>query len=251
MTRVSRIGIAVVLLSALTIVGLVPQADAQVLPPDNPPAEPPPPQEPPPPPPPPVTLRRGSTGGEVLGLQQRLATLGYDPGAQNGTFGKETQFAVFAFQKVQGMGPSGEVTPDVRAALDNPVRPVVLVPELGPDHVEVDLGRQLMTIYRGGSPALITVISSGNNQRYCVKRRCAYAVSPRGTFAIGRKVRGWETSPLGRLYNSAYFYRGFALHGSQSVPLYPASHGCIRVPMHSAGWFQRILPTGLPVYVGG
>ena len=118
--------------------------------------------------------------------------------------------------------------------------------------MEVDLGRQLMTIYRGGAPALISHISSGNNQRYCVRRRrCAYAVTPRGRFAIGRKARGWETSPLGRLYKSAYFYRGFALHGSLSVPIHPASHGCIRVPMHTARWFQALLPRGMPVYVGG
>ena len=110
---------------------------------------------------------------------------------------------------------------------------------------------QLMTIYRGGQPALISHISSGNEKRYCVDGRCEVAHTPRGNFAIGRMVKGWEKSPLGYLYNSAYFRGGYALHGSKSVPMHPASHGCVRVPMHTAEWFQRLLYRGLPVHVGG
>ena len=28
-----------------------------------------------------------------------------------------------------------------------------------------------------------------------------------------------------------YFVAGYAIHGNPSVPPYPASHGCVRVPM--------------------
>ena len=33
------------------------------------------------------------------------------------------------------------------------------------------------------------------------------------------------------LWYPLYFLRGFAIHGYPSVPAYPASHGCVRVPM--------------------
>ncbi|MBA3655509.1 MAG: murein L,D-transpeptidase [Actinobacteria bacterium] len=256
MTRLRPRTAAVVVVGALGIVALVTGgsgADAQVLPPEptttTSTTAPPPPAEQPPPPP---TMKRGDRSGDVENVQHRLKYLGYDPGAANGVFGRETEFAVFAFQKTQGVPVTGQVAPEMHRQMANAAPPPALAPNLGGDRVEVDLGRQLMTIYRGNAPVIITTISSGNNRRYCVRRRrCAYAVTPRGTFAIGRTARGWETSPLGRLYNSAYFYRGFALHGSLSVPLYPASHGCVRVPMHTAAWFQSQLYRGMPVFVGG
>jgi lipoprotein-anchoring transpeptidase ErfK/SrfK len=37
------------------------------------------------------------------------------------------------------------------------------------------------------------------------------------------------------LWYPLHFLRGFALHGYPSVPAYPASHGCVRLPM----WFAR------------
>lgn len=33
------------------------------------------------------------------------------------------------------------------------------------------------------------------------------------------------------MYYSSFFLRGFAIHGYHSVPSYPASHGCVRVPI--------------------
>jgi len=36
-------------------------------------------------------------------------------------------------------------------------------------------------------------------------------------------------SPPARVY--FLFLRGFAIHGYPSVPPWPASHGCVRVPM--------------------
>lgn len=54
--------------------------------------------------------------------------------------------------------------------------------------------------------------------------------SPEGRFRVFRRVEGIDTSPLGRLWNPLYLYRGYAMHGSTSVPPEPASHGCVRVP---------------------
>jgi lipoprotein-anchoring transpeptidase ErfK/SrfK len=42
------------------------------------------------------------------------------------------------------------------------------------------------------------------------------------------------------LWYPMYFLRGFAIHGYPSVPAYPASHGCVRVPM----WIAPVLYAG-------
>ncbi|HUR48214.1 MAG TPA: L,D-transpeptidase, partial [Acidimicrobiales bacterium] len=80
---------------------------------------------------------------------------------------------------------------------------------------------------------------------------CATAVTPGGSFKITRRIPGWRTSRLGQLYNPLYFNGGIAIHGAPSVPAYPASHGCVRIPMHSARWFPDTVPNGTPVYVIG
>ena len=36
------------------------------------------------------------------------------------------------------------------------------------------------------------------------------------------------------MVHSSYFIRGYAIHGYASVPPYPASHGCLRVPVPDA-----------------
>ena len=50
-------------------------------------------------------LAPGTTGPQVLLLQQRLAALKYYPGPADGRFGPDTLEAVWAFQEVQGLAP--------------------------------------------------------------------------------------------------------------------------------------------------
>jgi lipoprotein-anchoring transpeptidase ErfK/SrfK len=46
-----------------------------------------------------------------------------------------------------------------------------------------------------------------------------------------------------------YFTGGYAVHGNPSVPPYPASHGCVRVPMWIADWMFETNDYGETVYV--
>ncbi len=59
----------------------------------------------------------GSRGSEVTQIQQRLAELGYDPGAADGIYGARTQNAVIAFQRDQGLDADGIVGKNTLAAL--------------------------------------------------------------------------------------------------------------------------------------
>jgi peptidoglycan hydrolase-like protein with peptidoglycan-binding domain len=215
----------------------------------TPPSTTTPPTTTPPPPAEPAVLEMGSRGPRTLALQQRLAELRYDPGAVDGDFGSLTRMAVWAFQKVNGLPADGKVGLATQAALDAGAAPAALVPNGGADRVEIDLGRQVLFLYDNGRLALITHLSSGTGESYCDNGVCGVAVTPTGDYTVYRRVDGWRHAPLGELYNPLYFNGGIAVHGSPSVPNYPASHGCVRVPMHIAEYLPGLVANGEPVYV--
>ena len=197
-----------------------------------------------------VGLVRGAEGEQVAAIQRRLTELRFDPGAVDGVYGLGTVYAVQAFQKLQGMEPTGEVTPAVEAALADPRTPSPLMPDGGAERVEIDLARQLLFLYKGDQLRLITHISSGNNKRYCADGGCGTAITPVGAHRFMWRYPGWRTSRLGKLYNPVYFTGGgVAVHGATSVPTYPASHGCVRIPMHIAEYFPSLVARGDAVYV--
>ncbi len=107
--------------------------------------------------------------------------------------------------------------------------------------VEIDLNRQVLFLYEGGSLTWILPVSSGTSGTPTLT----------GSFRIYSQRSGWETSRYGRLYNSQYFVGGYAIHGSLSVPNYPASHGCVRITMAAADILPGRLSIGTPVHVLG
>ena len=104
-------------------------------------------------------------------------------------------------------------------------------------------------LYKGGKLARVIAVSTGSGRKYnCKKGHCSVAHTPRGRFRIGRRIGGWRTSALGRLFNPLYFSGGYAIHGG-NIPGYPASHGCVRISMSNARWFPSQVPGGTPVYI--
>ena len=55
------------------------------------------------------TIQEGSTGADVIVLQQRLNALGYDVGTADGTFGPGTKAQVVKFQTAKGITPADGV----------------------------------------------------------------------------------------------------------------------------------------------
>ncbi len=82
-----------------------------------------------------------------------------------------------------------------------------------------------------------------------VRGEIGYSDTPGGIFSFDRFVQGRRESALGGMYNPAYFNYGIAIHGAHEVPLHPASHGCIRIPMAISETFQQLLSLGDEVYV--
>jgi lipoprotein-anchoring transpeptidase ErfK/SrfK len=208
-----------------------------------------PPTTAPPPPAEPDVLTRGVSGPRTLALQQRLVELHYDPGPLDGEFGAKTLMSVWAFQKLNGLPADGAVTAQLWQVMQTAAAPAPLRPDGPPNRVEIDIARQVLLLYDGGQVRLVTHVSTGSGRHYCENGHCGDAVTPVGDFAVYRRIPGWRESPLGMLYNPLYFTGGFAIHGAPSVPDHPASHGCVRVPMHIAEYLPGLVADGEPVYL--
>jgi lipoprotein-anchoring transpeptidase ErfK/SrfK len=205
------------------------------------------------------TLRLGAKGATVKVLQTRLAELGYAPGRIDGRYGGATLAAVWAFQKVNGLSPTSTVARRTWDALEAPLAPKVLVPNGKPTRVEVNLAKQVMVLYVDGVVKLVSHTSSGSGISYCetatwegrAQRFCGDARTPTGDYKTTWRRDGWHRSYLGQLYNPIFFNGGIAFHGALSVPLAPASHGCVRLPMQVAEVLPGLVGTGVPVHVRG
>jgi hypothetical protein len=200
-------------------------------------------------PPEPETLQFGSEGWQVERLQRRLASMNFFVPDIDGIFGEDTEHAVMAFQKANRIGVDGVVGPQTREALQEPVP---LKPEeAGPGrHVEVDISRQILMFVWNGRVTKVFDTSTGNGELFeNDSGSLVEARTPLGAFTVQRKIDGLRVSYLGELWRPAYFFGGYAIHGSPSVPPYPASHGCVRLTNKAMDWAFDRLPIGTPVYV--
>ena len=198
------------------------------------------------------TVQLGMHGLSVRELQRRLAALEYYPGAIDGNFGTSTLEAVWAFQEVQGLPGENFVSSAMQRALAHPRAPRVLDAAAGPNRIEVNLGIEVLVLYRDNHVQLISHVSSGGGYYYCSPGGgCGVAITPTGNFTTRSFFPGWISVPLGYMYNPVFFIgTAFAIHGDIPVPLQPVSHGCIRIPMDIAAFFHTLVKVpGEPVIV--
>nr|BFE77333.1 L,D-transpeptidase family protein [Actinoplanes digitatis] len=185
----------------------------------------------------PQKLKSGAKGAEVLALQKRLNELGYWNGKADGTFGGQTQQAVFALQKAAGLGRDGVVGPKTKKALDEGVRPKAK--STSGRVVEINLKRQLLMLVDDGEVSQVFNTSTGSMEHYEQNGNTFLADTPSGKFKVSRQIDGWRHAPLGLLWRPKYFNGGIAVHGANSVPPYPASHGCARVSISAMNWLWK------------
>ena len=184
-------------------------------------------------------LRYGSRGSSVVTLQKRLSALHYWCGSADGVFGHLTQQAVYAIQKAGGLARDSVVGPKTWSALDRGVQPSRRGASLG---FEVNLSKQLLILSRSGKIKYIFNTSTGSGKRYYSGGRWKTATTPKGSFSMySLYSSGWQTGPLGSMYKPGYYDRGWAIHGSTSIPPYPASHGCARISVGASNmlWGQK------------
>ena len=118
-------------------------------------------------------------------------------------------------------------------------------------HLEVDLTRQVVLVVKAGKVTEILDSSTASGRPYVspTTQEVRIARTPVGSFRVQRKINAWRKSDLGLLWRPAYFTGGYAVHGSLSVPPFPASHGCVRLTMASMNRLYDRLPVGTQVLV--
>ncbi len=221
------------------------------------------------------TLGAGSQGDDVLALQQRLNELGFDVKAPDGYWGPNTSRAIWSYQALalglDRADVTATVTPEMWLQLQQPLNLPPRRPDATATHAEIYLPEQTMVVYENNQVRLITHISSGSGDEWCayprnvpayvgattttlpkgqrLKRVCGSSVTPGGVFQVYRKEKDWWEIPLGKVYNPIYFNGGIAIHGYEDVPFRPASHGCVRVPMHIAEYLPSLLKYRDDVFV--
>src|ERR1044071_3801922 len=121
--------------------------------------------------------------------------------------------------------------------------------ETGYEHVEVDVDRQVLMIVSEDGGVRVLPVSTGNDKPFRADGQTSIAYTPRGRFVVYDKSYGWEDGVLGSVYYANYITGGVAIHGYETVPTTPASHGCIRIPMYAAREVSKLLPLGTIVLV--
>jgi len=184
----------------------------------------------------------------IAEAEHRLSALGYWTGPPDGVIDAQDRQALIAFQKIEARKRTGRLTAEDLKAMRSAARVVPV--ETGYPHVEVDLSKQVLYVVgAAGDVAYILPVSTGSGKSFTLKGRREVAVTPTGKFTVYRKVNGWRKSPLGLLYYPNYIAGGVAIHGNPSVPVYAASHGCIRIPMSASEAFSKMTPVGTVVIV--
>ncbi|HEY5876843.1 MAG TPA: L,D-transpeptidase family protein [Ilumatobacteraceae bacterium] len=200
---------------------------------------------------------RGTSAGTVAIAQQRLLDLGFWNAGPDGSYGLSTAQAVMAFQKWSGLPATSVIDEATAGALNTtPCRPTTTI---AGDLFEVDKTRQLGLFVRRGAVLWVLNVSTGNgrdydeeNRRFPGQREIGVAVTPSGSFNIYRvSDQARYEGTLGSMYRPRFVVGGVAVHGSPSIPNYPASHGCIRVsnPAMDMIWATNLLPMGSRVVI--
>src|SRR5689334_19667842 len=113
---------------------------------------------------------------------------------------------------------------------------------VGPERIVVSLSDQLAYFYRGDTLVAAAAISTGVEGRD----------TPVGIFSVLDKKpfyrsKKYDNAPMPWMQRIDQY--GIALHGGYN-PGYPASHGCIRLPVAFAKKLYSITDIGTPIYIG-
>ena len=169
----------------------------------------------------PPSLTFGARSPLVAGLLHRLGALGYEvPGDPRRRSTTTCSRASTPSRRCENLDRTGVVDATFWAHLDNPGSRSRATSSPAA-HIEVDKAHQVLYVVRDGQVKLISPVSTAGHRRPLHAGRPVLDL-PQGP--------GYDPSPLGILYKPMYFTGGYAIHGNPSVPPYPASHGCVRVP---------------------
>ena len=117
------------------------------------------------------------------------------------------------------------------------------IPEAGETRIVIDLLTQLFYVYRADQLVGVAAISSGKKGME----------TPLGFWAVMRKQklgrsRKYDNAPMP--FMQMYDDKGIAFHAGKN-PGYPASHGCVRLPLKFAEKLYTLTKIGSKVVIEG
>lgn len=193
-------------------------------------------------------VRQSKNSELILEAERLLSERGYWITKIDGVKDASNYHALTAFQKVERRKRTGVLSVAELTAIRDSTRPNPAF--AGAKHIEVDLTRQVLFLVDDqGTVTHILPVSTGSEKKYFSEGKWQIAHTPRGEFQITRQIKGTRRAPLGTLYEPNYFYNGVAIHGSDSIPFFPASHGCVRIPRFASQEFSDLVWVGMTVYV--
>jgi L,D-transpeptidase catalytic domain/Putative peptidoglycan binding domain len=225
------------------------------------------------------TLQNGDKGDDVKMVQERLNAMKFDVGNADGIFGDNTRAAVWAYQdlirdpqKTPKRTADGKVTPELWSQMQDGFDLTDWTPNASKRHVQISLPAQVMIVWNGPTVEVISHVSTGSGKEWCTQPKnvppwpgattttnpvagerpqkiCGKSITPGGVFRVYRKNFGeWEI-PLGTVFDPVFFNKGIAIHGFADVPRDPASHGCVRVPLHVGARLSKLLQKDDAIFV--
>ena len=162
----------------------------------------------------------GSTGRFVVLIQQQLAALHFFV-PQTGVYDAGTGLAIDAYHRLLHWGTSQTLDGrTISFLLDGLGAFKARYPGHG-RHAEANLSLQLLALVDNSRVQEIEPISSGKPSTPTIL----------GDYRVYLREPGFNSEGM---YYSDYFIRGYAIHGYDPAPDYPASHGCLRLPIADA-----------------
>ena len=196
----------------------------------------------------------------TIAVQDRLLQLGFWHSGSDGEYGHTTKQAVMAFQKYIGLEATGSVDQATAEYLAQYPEKAHGTADSG-DLIEIDKVKQLLFVVRAGKTVIVLNTSTGNGLPYEEEDKnspgeflTGVSITPDGLWKVNReRPEGWWEGDLGEIYRPKYFRGGVAVHGSNSIPNYPASHGCVRVSVAAMDmiWDFDLMPMRHTVWVHG
>ena len=190
---------------------------------------------------PPARVRRKpAKPNAVRQAQRRLIRLGYlIKGDADGRLGPATQAAVIAFQKWEGLSRDGVIGPQTRERLAHATRPTPITRAPG-RRAEVLIDRQVTLAIRNNRVVRVLHVSTGKPS----------TPTTLGTYRVYAQFPRWWSTPFHEwLLWASPFNAGIAFHQFPDVPVYAASHGCVRITPAQALWMYHFLSVGDQVRV--
>jgi hypothetical protein len=189
----------------------------------------------------PPSLRLPAPDPAVKEVQQRLIDLGYlVPGDADGRFGPSTQNAILSFQKWERLGRTGLLDGQTKARLADAMHPAPISSGGAGRRAEVLLDRQVALLINDNRVVRTIAVSTGKPS----------TPTPPGDYHVYAKIPRWWSTPFREWLPWALpFVGGIAFHELQDVPVYPASHGCVRQSPTVARWTYNFAAVGMPVKV--